>query len=284
MSAVTVACCQVPLAVGERERNRETLEAAIREAAAAGGQVIVVPELAPSGYVFVDAAEARGLAEPVDGPTLTGWAALAAELGVVVAGGFPERGDDGAVYNSAALVDPDGVRAVYRKAHLWDRESLAFAAGCEPPPVVETAFGRLGLLVCYDLEFPEWVRLPALAGADLLCAPTNWPASPRPEGERPAEVVRVQANAAVNRMFIAACDRVGPERGVDWVGASVVVDPDGYPIAGPLASPGAGILLASCRLEDARSKAISDRNDVHRDRRPDIYARAAASASAPVSA
>jgi predicted amidohydrolase len=281
MSAITVACCQVALAVGEGERNRATLQAAIRDAAGRGAQVVVVPELAPSGYVFAETAEARALAEPVDGPTLTAWSALAAELGVVIAGGFPELGPGGDVHNSAALVDPDGVRAVYRKAHLWDRETLVFTPGSEPPPVVNTAFGRLGLVVCYDLEFPEWVRLPALAGAELLCAPTNWPAFPRPRGERPVEIVRVQANASVNRVFVAACDRVGAERGVDWVGGSVVVDPDGYPVAGPLASPRSEILLASCALEDARAKGISDHNDVHGDRRPDLYARALTSVAAP---
>jgi 5-aminopentanamidase len=136
------------------------------------------------------------------------------------------------VFNSAALIDPGGLRSVYRKAHLWDAENLLFSSGSTPPPVVSTAYGRIGMLICYDLEIPEWVRLPAMDGAQLLCAPVNWPAFRRPDGERPAEVVRVQADAAVNRMFIAACDRTGRERGIDWVGGSVIVDADGWPLAG----------------------------------------------------
>jgi 5-aminopentanamidase len=136
------------------------------------------------------------------------------------------------VFNSAALIDPGGLRSVYRKAHLWDAENLLFSPGSTPPPVVSTAYGRIGMLICYDLEIPEWVRLPAMDGAQLLCAPVNWPAFRRPDGERPAEVVRVQADAAVNRMFIAACDRTGRERGIDWVGGSVIVDADGWPLAG----------------------------------------------------
>jgi predicted amidohydrolase len=136
--------------------------------------------------------------------------------------------------------------------------------------VVETPHGRIATMICYDLEFPEWVRIPALGGAQLLCAPTNWPSFPRPAGERPAEVVRVQADAGVNRMFIAACDRTGVERGVDWVGGSVIVDPDGWPLAGP-ASPGEVILYADCSLADADVKDVGEMSNVHADRRPNLY-------------
>ena len=152
------------------------------------------------------------------------------------------------MFNSAALVDASGLRCVYRKAHLWDAEPRWFARGAAPPAVVTTQHGRIAVMICYDLEFPEWVRLPALDGAQLLCAPVNWPAYPRPDGERPAEVVRVQAGAAVNRMFIAACDRIGPERGVGWVGGSVIVDADGWPLAGGSASGQPATLLADCDL------------------------------------
>ena len=161
--------------------------------------------------------------------------------------------------------------AAYRKVHLWDAEKLVFTAGSQAPPVVEIDAARLAVMICYDLEFPEWVRLPALAGAQLLCAPTNWPRFPRPDGERPMEVVRVQAAAAVNRMFIAACDRVGHERGVDWVGGSVIVDPDGWPLAGPMPGDQERTLMAACDLGVATDKRISERNDVLEDRRPQLY-------------
>jgi len=161
--------------------------------------------------------------------------------------------------------------AVYRKAHLWDREQLVFDPGQEPPPVVDTRHGRVATMVCYDVEFPEWVRLPALAGADLLCVPTNWPREPRPADERPAEVTRVQANASVNRMFIAACDRAGDERGVQWVSGTVIVGPDGYPLAGPVCQDRSVTVTARCRLSEAREKRTSERNDALNDRRPDLY-------------
>jgi predicted amidohydrolase len=266
-----VACCQLAPKIGDLAHNRTLTERAIRQAAFQGAQVVVLPELVQSGYLFANRDEALGLAETVDGPTLQLWQVLARELNLVIVGGFCERLPGDELANSAAMIDANGLRAVYRKAHLWDAEKDIFTAGDAPPPVVETVHGRLGMLICYDLEFPEWVRLPALAGAELLCAPVNWPDGPRPQTERPAEVLRVQANASVNRMFIAACDRYGHERGVGWVQGSVIVDADGYPLAGPAEQGGEQILLATLNLAEARNKRISARNDLHRDRRPQLY-------------
>jgi predicted amidohydrolase len=266
-----VACCQLAPKIGDLAYNRTLTERAIRSAALQGAQVVVLPELVQSGYLFVDREEALALSETRDGPTLRLWQALARELNVVVVGGFCERLADNELANSAALIDARGLRAVYRKAHLWDGEKDIFSAGDAAPPVIETVHGRIGVLICYDLEFPEWVRLPALAGADLICAPVNWPDGPRPQTERPAEVLRVQANASVNRLFIAACDRYGHERGVGWVQGSVIVDADGYPLAGPAEQGGEQILLAMLNLAEARNKRISEGNDLHRDRRPQLY-------------
>lgn len=278
MNVTVVACCQVAPVLGDPAANRELAADAVSGAAARGASVVVLPELVSSGYVFESRAEAMASAEAADGQTVTLWARLAAEHEVVVVGGFCERAG-GELFNSAALVDSGGLRCVYRKAHLWDAERLWFCAGSAAPPVVATRFGRIAVLICYDLEFPEWVRLPALDGAQLLCAPTNWPAFPRPDGERPAEIVRVQADAAVNRMFIAACDRTGGERGVAWVGGSVIVDADGWPLAGGSATAGPLTITARCRLGTALDKAIGPRNDVHADRRPGLYGRVAEEAT-----
>ena len=284
MNTAVVACCQLAPVLGDPAANRELAGVAVTRAAAQGANIVVLPELMSSGYVFESQAQARASAEAPDGETVTGWVRLAAEHDIVIAGGFCEAAA-GQVFNSAALVDPDGIRCVYRKAHLWDNESRWFDPGSAAPPVVATRFGRIAVMICYDLEFPEWVRLPALGGAQLLCAPTNWPASPRPAGERPAEVVRVQADAAVNRMFIAACDRTGEERGVGWVEGSVIVDADGWPLAASpqaagsnpaVVSPGPPLggpitIMAECRLDEALDKTIGPANDVHADRRPELY-------------
>ncbi len=275
---VRVAACQLNLQFGAVEANRAAAAAAITEAAGRGAGIVVLPELTPSGYVFADPAEARSLAEPADGATAAQWAALAARHELVIAGGFAELGPDGGLYNSALLIDPGGVRAVYRKAHLWDAEPDFFAAGDQPPPVVTTQYGTIAVMICYDAEFPEWVRLPALAGAELLAVPTNWPAEPVPAGERPLVSVNIQVAAYANRMFVAAACRTGDERGVSWTGASVIAGPDGYPLAGPAGTGSAELLLADCDLRLARRKASGPRNDAHADRRPELYARVADSA------
>jgi 5-aminopentanamidase len=274
VTSTVIACCQLAPVLGDLAANRELTVTAVSEAASRGASVVVLPELMSSGYVFESRAEAAACAEPADGETVGLWAKLAASHGIVIVGGFCEAVSD-QVYNSAALVDRTGTRNVYRKAHLWDNERRWFSVGCAEPPVVETEFGRIAVMICYDLEFPEWVRSPGLNGAQLLCAPTNWPDSPRPSGERPAEVVRVQADAAVNRMFIAACDRAGEERGVPWVGGSVIVDADGWPLASAYRATGAvaGTIYAACELRDALNKTVGASNNVHTDRRPELYQR-----------
>ncbi|MGH2994816.1 MAG: nitrilase-related carbon-nitrogen hydrolase [Gaiellaceae bacterium] len=271
MQTVRVACQQLAPTVGDLEGNRELTREAVREAVAAGAKLVVLPELSTSGYVFESAEEARACAEPPDGPALRGWAEEAARGDAVVIGGFCELGENGLLHNSAAVVDTSGTVAVYRKIHLWDREQLFFEPGRECAPVVETRVGRVGMCVCYDLNFPEVARGLALAGADVVTVPTNWPLFPRPDGERPIEVALAMATAHLSHVFVAACDRCGPERGVEWTGGSVICDEWGWPLAGPVDGYGPGLLVADCDLARARDKAWSKRNDVLGDRRPELY-------------
>jgi 5-aminopentanamidase len=266
-----VAVHQLAPVIGDLEGNRARALAALDAAAAAGARIVVLPELAASGYVFRDADEARALAEPPGGPTLTGWAGRAAAHDLVVVGGFAEDGGDGRLYNSGAVVDRTGVRVLYRKAHLWDREALVFTPGDEPPAVVDTPHGRIGVMVCYDLEFPEWVRLAALDGAELLCVPTNWPRIPRPDGERPMEVLRAMVAASTNRMAVAVCDRCGDERGTSWVAGSAIAGPDGWLLAGPPDEAAPALLTADVDMSASRDKALGPRNDALADRRPALY-------------
>ena len=270
----TVAVCQVELRLGELAANRAAVLSAIEQAAASGAELAVVPELSDSGYVFSDPAEAARLAEPaVSSATLEGWVEVAGRLGLVVVGGFCEAGEDGRLHNSAALVDTSGVRSVYRKAHLWDREKLFFTPGDEAPPVVETPVGRVAVMICYDVEFPEWVRTAALAGADLVAVPTNEPLALRPEGERPAAYVKAQAAAAANGVYVAIADRCGAERGVSWAGVSSVIGPDGYPVVGPPLEESQTVLVAVLEAARARDKRLGERNDVFGDRRLELYSR-----------
>ena len=269
---VRVACCQLRPQFGEVGRNRELVRDAVRAAVADGARLIVLPELSTTGYVFTSAAEARALAQPAAGGALDDWVEEAGRADAVIVGGFAEVDEHGALWNAAAVVDGSGVRAVYRKAHLWDAEPDVFEAGAYLPPVVQTPVARIGVAVCYDLFFPELTRGLALDGADIIVVPTN---SPRAAGgadpREHAGVSVARATAHVNRVFVAVCDRCGEERGQEWVGRSVIVDATGRLMAGP---PGdrPATLLADCDLATARDKRWpGTRNDALGDRRPDIY-------------
>ena len=258
--AVRIACCQLVPDIDHPVASAAQARAALADAIRAGAQIVVLPELCTSGYAFSSAAEARAAAEPASGPLLRSWAQEAAHTGAVVIGGFCELADDGRVFNSAALVDASGVRAVYRKLHLWDREPRWFSHGEDPAPVVPTRFGKIGIGVCYDIEFPELTRGLALGGAQLIALPANWPREPPPPGRpMPALQLLAQATASISRVYVAACDRGGSERGLAFQGASVIAAPDGAILSA--AEPAmadsettAQRLLADCDLTTALDK------------------------------
>lgn len=262
-----IRCAQLAPRVGDLAENRERVLATVGAAVARGVELLVLPELASSGYVFTDAAEARSVAVRADGALLADWAVAAGAMTVVV--GFCELGDDGALYNSAAVCDRGAVVEVYRKTHLWDAEKLVFTPGDRPPPVVATGAGRIGVAICYDLEFPELTRSLAVRGAEVIAAPVNWPLVPRPMGERPPEAVQAMAAARTNRVAVAICDRDGTERGQAWTEGSTIIGVDGWVAADGSTSD--GTVEADVELSGAADKTISPRNDVLRDRRPDLY-------------
>lgn len=268
---VTVAACRIPARIDDPDPA--IAERAVRDAAARGARLVVLPELTVCGYAFADAAEARSAAEPLDGPTTGVFARLSAELGCVVVAGLAELGDGGRVYDTAVVVEGGEVRAAYRKVHLWGRERELFTPGSAAPPVVATGAGRIAPLVCYDLEFPEWVRRAAQAGAEIVAAPVNWPWRPTPEGQHPLEVSKVRAVAGAYRVHVVAADRCGTERGTAWFGAGVVCGADGHLLAGPGGPPPGepGVLTARLDPADARDKRIGPHNHSFDDRRPDLY-------------
>jgi len=263
-----IAAAQLSLTVGDVPGNRRSGREAIATAAAAGAGLVVLPELSDTGYVFADRDEAVALADP--GPTLEGWVEAAREFDVVVVGGYCDRAGD-TLTNSAVVVDGTGVLARYDKVHLWGRESEVFTPGTTPPPVVDTAVGRVGVLVCYDLEFPEWVRLAAEGGADVVAAPVNWPLADRPEGELPIEVVKAQAAAAYYGVYVLVADRCGHDRGTRWIGGACIVDRTGYLAARPSLEDAPALVTADLDLAAARDKRLGSCNHLVRDRRPDLY-------------
>jgi len=270
---VSVACIQMEPVVGAKADNvRRSIEF-IERAAAAGAVVVVLPELCNSGYVFESRAEAFALAESVpDGPSSRAWIEAAARLGIYLVAGFAERSGD-RLFNSALVVGPNGYVGTYRKLHLWNDEHLFFEAGDLGLPVFHTEIGRLAALICYDGWFPEAYRLLAMKGADLVCMPTNWVPMRGQADHQPAMAnLLAMASAHSNGVAIAAADRVGTERGQLFIGQSLIVGADGWPLAGPASAGREEILLARINLEATRrARHLNAFNDVLRDRRDDVY-------------
>jgi predicted amidohydrolase len=272
-SRVGVACIQMQPEIGAKARNVAHSVGLIEEAHARGARLIVLPELCNSGYVFESREEAFALSERLaDGSTIGPWAAVAARLGVTLVAGFAERDGD-ALYNAAAVIGPGGVLGGYRKVHLWGAENLYFEAGNLGMPVFHTPFGRIACAICYDIWFPEVFRMASGGGADILCVPTNWVPMPAQRPELPVMAnVLAMGGAHSNGMFVAAADRVGTERGQPFLGCSLIVDSQGWPVAGPASATDEAILVATVNLSDARrNRQLNAFNHVLRDRRPDVY-------------
>jgi predicted amidohydrolase len=272
-AAVKIACVQMEPVVGKKEQNvRRTLEL-IETAAAQGARLVVLPELANSGYVFASREEAFALAEEVPhGPTSQAWMDVARRHGLHLVAGINER-DGQALYNAAVVIGPSGHVGTFRKVHLWAAENLFFEPGNLGFPVFKTPLGRIATFICYDGWFPESYRLCALQGADIVCIPTNWVPIPGQDEKREAMAnILCMAAAHANSMFVAAADRVGMERGQPFIGRSVIVSYTGWPIGGPASPDREEIIYAEANLADARRKRNwNEYNQVLRDRRIDVY-------------
>jgi predicted amidohydrolase len=225
MEPFTIALVQMDPKIGDRARNRAAIVAGIERAAGAGARLVVFPECALSGYVFDSAAAAAPAAETVPGETTEAVAEACRKHGVYAIVGLLERVDD-ALYNSAFVAGPSGLVANYRKCHLPVLGIDRYVGRGEELPVIELPFARIGILICYDVRFPEAARSLTLRGADVIVVPTNWP-----EGAESAPEFLTRARAWENRVFVAACNRVGEERGARFIGRSQIVAPDGKLLA-----------------------------------------------------
>lgn len=262
---LSVRCDELAPRVGELDANLAMIASSIRRAADDGVELLVLPELATSGYYLSGRDEATACALPADADIFSAWARLLTERMALVVG-FCET-DGGTLYNSAAVISHAGVLGVYRKTHLWDEEKAIFTPGTERPPVVATPVGDVGVMICYDLEFPEMPRSLALAGADLIAVPTNWPTVEKPDAEHPPEVILAMAAARASRIPVLCCDRRGTERGNGWTQGTTIIGSDGWPAGRPA---GQGRIDALLPLPPERTR-IGPRNDVFTDRRPELY-------------
>lgn len=272
-AALTVACIQMEIKVGDRRQNINHSLELIDEAAGNGAQLIVLPELANSGYVFENRSEAFDLSESVpDGESCRAWAEACSRHNAYIIAGISER-DGTQLYNSAVLLGPQGYIGTFRKLHLWNDENLYFEPGNMGYPVFRTPLGRIGICICYDCWFPESFRMCALQGADIVCVPTNWVPIPGQRQDREAMAnVLVMAAAHTNSIYIACANRIGVERGQPFIGQSIIAEYTGWPIAGPASANKEEVLLAELNLADARRKRNwNEYNQPLRDRRTDVY-------------
>jgi predicted amidohydrolase len=261
-----------PFAAAE---NRALSLRAAGELFARGADLVVVPELIVPGYV-ADAERLAAIAEPLDGPTTAAWRSLAAQAGGMIAGGFCERDGD-RLFNTAVIVDGEGIVVHYRKLHLFREEKLAFAPGDRGLPVARTRLGVLGLCVCYDLRFVETARALALRGAELVCVPTAWVAgfdTARWDAEGYCPQARgalLQAN--LDQVFLACASQVGTPGGdAEFLGSSVLADPYGRAVAGPLSCTEDELALAHVDLDEvARAHEREPLVTPLADRRTDVY-------------
>ncbi|MFD7236921.1 carbon-nitrogen hydrolase family protein [Streptomyces syringium] len=267
MTPLRIALYQGPSGVPTSTADSlAALDGAARRATAAGARLLLTNELYLTGYALGDAV--RDLAEPADGPGARAVARIAAEHGLAIGYGYPERDgtDPAVIFNSLQLIGPDGERlANYRKTHLFgDFETTFFRPGDEPVVQADFAGLRLGLLICYDVEFPEPVRAHALAGTELLLTPTAL--------MRPYEIVPqtiVPARAWESQLYIAYANRCGIEGDFSFAGLSCLAAPDGT----VRARAGADEDLIVADVDPALLKASRAENTYLSDRRPELYGR-----------
>jgi predicted amidohydrolase len=271
-----IAVVQMDCALGDIGANLARIESFCRSAAAGGAELVVFPETALTGYFLGDRLAA--LAEPPDGPSAKRLGALARECGVHLAVGA-YTADGGHVRNSQYLFGPDGRRlALYHKAHLFASERLSCRPGDEAV-VVETALGRIGLTICYDLIFPDYIRRLVAMGADLIVNSTNWIADSYQREVWGWEGPTAQSLAAVraleNGTVVAMADRAGRETleppGIvfESLGHSCVAAPSGRILAALGAGEGMAIADVALAAEDLRKwRSIATYKE---DRRPELY-------------
>jgi len=278
---VKVAVVQTDPAIGEIGRNIALIEDTLETIARSGAKLAVFPECALTGYMYGSLEEALGVAEPVPGPSARRIAAATERLGVYAVVGMLER-EGHRCFNTALLAGPRGIEAVYRKTHTLCLGVDRFTTpGDIPYRVHNLPFGRIGILICYDLRFPEAARALSLERAQAILLPTNWPVSSRVQPD-----VLTRARAAENRVFVLAADRVGSERGARFLGRSQIVDPTGT-VVQEAGQTNPEVLLAEVDLAEADRKHVVLQPGVHEmdlegDRRPDLYGTLIAGAAAPV--
>ena len=248
---------------GEVAANLSKVVSALRKVEA---DIIVLPELAFTGYFFQNRSELAFLAEdPADSSTISSLVALCRDRGFFLVTGFAEKSRD-KIFNSALLVGGDGLLHTYRKLHLFNTEKESFDPGDTPLETIELRDVKIGLMVCFDWIFPEVARILALKKADLLCHPSNLVLTHCQQ----AMITRCLENS----VYAVTANRFGsdirPRGTLTFTGQSQIVAPKGELIY-RAKSDNEELFIAEINVARARDKWITQKNDLLEDRRPERY-------------
>ena len=256
----------------DRADNRRRGLEAVDRAADLGARLVVFPELAFELFLPQTEAtpEALALAEPIPGPTTDAFAARARSRGIVIVLNLFERAGE-RTFDSSPVIDADGrLLGVTRMVHITDyacfHEQGYYAPGDRGAPVYKTAAGQVGVAICYDRHYPEYMRSLALSGAEVVVVPQAGAEDEWPDGLFEAEL---QVAAFQNGYFAALCNRVGTESHLRFAGESFVCDPAGRVIA--RAGRGTEEIL-TCEIDLGAAERSHARRLFLRDRRPGLYA------------
>ncbi len=228
---------------------------------AAGTDIVVLPELANSGYNFTSRQMARENAEVVEESEFVRFLiAMCQKYGFTIATGFSER-ENNNLYNSALLIAASGVIGKYRKLHLFMNEKQFFNSGDLGLPVFKIGNVTVGMLICFDWQFPEVWRKMALQGVDIILHPSNL--------VLPYAQSVIPSYALVNRIFITTANRIGTEGDLTFTGNSIIVNSKGECLA--KATDKTEVIIADIDINLARNKMITPQNHAFTDRRTDVY-------------
>ena len=260
MDKINTAIVQFAPLLGDPAQNLVNIMLLMEQAREA--DLVVLPELANSGYNFISDKQAYELAESeANSSFIDSLVSVAKDHNQVIVTGFNEKeGPD--LYNSSLLITPSGLIGKYRKMHLFMNEKAFFKPGNLGLPLFDVGFGMLGMQICFDYIFPETWRILAMNGADIVCHPSNL-VTPYPHKVLPAQ-------ALMNRIFIVTANRIGTEGDITFSGRSVITDPEGdFILEAPRDTE--SVLITPLNLDKARNKMITAKNHVFEDRFPEHY-------------
>ena len=247
-------------------RKEENVERVINSLRGAEADLLVLPELFSTGYLFLNEEELRRSAETIsDGPTVSKFLELAKKQNTNLVFGIAERADD-KLFNSSVLVTAKGECFVYRKLHLFDREKRLFSPGDKELEVFDIGEAKIGMMICFDWIFPEVARSLALKGADIICHPSNL-ILPHCQDAMVTRCIE-------NRVFAITSNRTGTEKRrkeeLTFTGRSQIVDPKGRVLAQANADE-ENLCIIEIDPFLAKDKKVTANNHIFEDRRTDFY-------------